>query len=279
MALSSHQKRVLTATFALPLVIAAVILRGPAEFALLAAVSSMGLWEYYCLFRPGKRAMGLKIAGILFGLGILIASKFGEHRIMIGLFIFAYWAGNLDFLYRFGTQSKVEPAVSFRNSHVMTTGLLYIPLLLQYFFQMQSIEICLIMLAVIASDTGAYYAGSLIGGPKIWPAVSPKKTYAGSFGGMVASVILCLVMGWLDEYHLQGAGMGRPWWMWLLLGMALNVASQLGDFFESALKRNLNVKDSGSILPGHGGILDRIDGLLLAVPTYAGMDALFDFFR
>jgi phosphatidate cytidylyltransferase len=66
--------------------------------------------------------------------------------------------------------------------------------------------------------------------------------------------------------------------MWMLLGAGLNLAAQFGDFFESALKRKLEVKDSGNILPGHGGVLDRIDSLLLAAPAYAGLDAIFDFF-
>ena len=118
-----------------------------------------------------------------------------------------------------------------------------------------------------------------MGGPKVWPRVSPKKTWAGSVGGMVACVGLCLLMGAVDEYWLSGAGQGRPWWMWMVLGVVLNASAQFGDFFESALKRRQDVKDSGRLLPGHGGVLDRIDSLLLAVPAYAGLDAIFDFFR
>ena len=68
------------------------------------------------------------------------------------------------------------------------------------------------------------------------------------------------------------------WWQWILLGVALNIAAQLGDFFESALKRSLDVKDSGTILPGHGGLLDRVDGLLLSAPVYGLISMAHQFF-
>jgi len=161
---------------------------------------------------------------------------------------------------------------------VFVAGLLYVPVLLQFVLHMRSIEIVLVLAAVIASDVGAYYAGTTFGGPKLWPAVSPKKTWSGSLGGFAAAIAVCLAMSGVDEYALSGAGAGRPWWMWALLGAGLNVAAQVGDLFESALKRDRGIKDSGHILPGHGGVLDRIDSLLLAIPVYAGLDAVFGFF-
>ena len=81
---------------------------------------------------------------------------------------------------------------------------------------------------------------------------------------------ICLLIGMLQSRS--------PWWIWLILGAVLNIAAQTGDFFESALKRRLDVKDSGNLLPGHGGILDRIDSLILVAPVYAALDAVFDFF-
>ncbi|AHE54556.1 phosphatidate cytidylyltransferase [Sphingomonas sanxanigenens] len=105
---------------------------------------------------------------------------------------------------------------------------------------------------VWATDIGAYFAGRLIGGPKIAPSVSPNKTWAGLAGGMVAALVTGLL------FHVLGG---------LTIGLALASAplaavAQAGDFFESALKRNAGVKDSGTILPGHGGVLDRLDGLV-----------------
>jgi phosphatidate cytidylyltransferase len=96
--------------------------------------------------------------------------------------------------------------------------------------------------------------------------VSPKKTWAGSWGGLACCTAGCLGLGLLWGL--------ASWPAYLLLGLALGVAAQAGDFFESALKRHLDVKDSGRLLPGHGGVLDRIDSLLLVVPAYAAARAL-----
>lgn len=112
---------------------------------------------------------------------------------------------------------------------------------------------------VWATDTGAYFAGRAIGGPKLMPAVSPSKTWAGLGGGMIASLL---------------AGLAFARWGALPLGLALSslvlaVVAQGGDLFESALKRRAGVKDSGTLLPGHGGVLDRLDGLVPVAPMVA----------
>ena len=132
------------------------------------------------------------------------------------------------------------------------------------------LQVLLVLLAAFISDTGAYYAGRGYGARLIWPTVSPNKTVEGSMGGLAACVTVVCAMGWSI-----GAA---PWWTWVILGVVLGVAAQLGDFFESALKRWMAVKDSGSLLPGHGGILDRIDALLLVTPVYAAARALVQFF-
>jgi phosphatidate cytidylyltransferase len=283
----SHKQRITTALVLLPVLAVAVSVRGVFEFAVLAAVSCLGLWEFYTLFWK-ERFVGYKVAGLLLGLTILTAARAMNPWGMLAAVMAGLWVANLRFLLRYASCAKdsaerAEETTQLEDTGyplagVFVSGLLYLPLQLSFVTRMKAIEVVLVLLAVIAADVGAYYAGSLVGGPKVWPEVSPKKTWAGSLGGMAATIALCLVMDALDEYWLGGAGAGRPWWMWVLLGGALNLAAQFGDFFESALKRRLGVKDSGSLLPGHGGILDRIDSLLLAVPVYAGLDALFGFF-
>ena len=114
----------------------------------------------------------------------------------------------------------------------------------------------LVLLVVWATDIGGYFAGRSIGGPKLWPRVSPKKTWAGAVGSFVASLVVAVGFAALD------LGKAAPL---LLLGAVLSVASQLGDLFESAVKRRFGVKDSSHIIPGHGGLLDRLDGFVAAV--------------
>jgi phosphatidate cytidylyltransferase len=114
----------------------------------------------------------------------------------------------------------------------------------------------LILLVVWVTDIGGYFAGRGIGGPKLWPRVSPKKTWAGAIGGFAASVAVSA------GFAAFGFGKTGPL---LLLGAVLSIASQLGDLFESAVKRRFGVKDSSQLIPGHGGLLDRLDGLVAAV--------------
>ncbi len=118
--------------------------------------------------------------------------------------------------------------------------------------------ILFIMAVVWSNDIGAYVAGRMIGGPKLAPALSPGKTWAGAFGGFVVSVAAGLVLvAVLRTPHPSLAGT-------VVQAAVLSVAAQAGDLLESALKRHYGKKDSGSLIPGHGGLLDRVDGLLAA---------------
>ncbi len=124
----------------------------------------------------------------------------------------------------------------------------------------------LVFTVVWATDTGGYFAGRAIGGPKLWPRVSPKKTWAGAVGGFAASLAVAACFAVLD------LGKSGPL---LVVAAVLSVVSQLGDLFESALKRRFGVKDSSHIIPGHGGLLDRLDGFVAAVVVAA----IFGFLR
>ena len=113
-----------------------------------------------------------------------------------------------------------------------------------------------VLLVVWATDIGGYFAGRGIGGPKLWPRVSPKKTWAGAFGGFAASLAVA------TGFATFGIGKAVPL---LLVSAILSVVSQAGDLFESAVKRRFGVKDSSHLIPGHGGLLDRLDGFVAAI--------------
>lgn len=113
-----------------------------------------------------------------------------------------------------------------------------------------------------ASDIMAYLAGSTFGGPKLWPRFSPNKTWSGFIGGLVAGTVAgALLAAFLDM------GIGPVWGA--VLGLAASLATMAGDLWESALKRRYGVKDAGNLIPGHGGLLDRVDGLMFAVVVVA----------
>jgi phosphatidate cytidylyltransferase len=118
------------------------------------------------------------------------------------------------------------------------------------------IALIFVMLIVWVTDIGGYFAGRGIGGPKLWSRVSPKKTWAGAVGGFVASLAVAAGFAAFDFGKMAPL---------LLLGALLSVVSQLGDLFESAVKRRFGVKDSSQIIPGHGGLLDRLDGFVAAI--------------
>jgi phosphatidate cytidylyltransferase len=123
-----------------------------------------------------------------------------------------------------------------------------------------------VLSVVWATDIGGYFAGRGIGGPKLWPAVSPKKTWAGAIGSFTASLLVAIAFAVFD------LGKTTPL---LLLAAILSIASQLGDLFESAVKRRFGVKDSSHIIPGHGGLMDRLDGFIAAIV----LAAIFGFLR
>ncbi|MFM5907326.1 MAG: phosphatidate cytidylyltransferase [Novosphingobium sp.] len=125
--------------------------------------------------------------------------------------------------------------------------------------------------SVIATDIGAYFAGRTFGGPKIAPKISPSKTWSGLAGGMLgAGLTLFVAYHFYDEVPLGLAMMALP------VGAVIAIVAQAGDFFESWMKRRAGVKDSGTIIPGHGGLFDRVDGLL-AVCFVLGVLSLHSF--
>lgn len=113
------------------------------------------------------------------------------------------------------------------------------------------------VLAIVwATDSGAFFAGRQLGGPKLWPRISPKKTWSGVFGGLIGAVVAAILMAFATEISITGE--------LIIVALVLSATCQIGDLYESWIKRHFGVKDSGNIIPGHGGVMDRVDGLVFA---------------
>ena len=138
----------------------------------------------------------------------------------------------------------------------------------------------MLIAGVIGTDVGAYFAGRTFGGPKIAPKISPSKTWSGLFGGMIGAGLLMIGIqaliywGRLDQRDHSDIYLAYSWQRLALTGLVLAAIAQAGDFFESWMKRRAGVKDSGRLIPGHGGLFDRTDGLI-AVAFAAGLIILF----
>ncbi|MBN2905225.1 MAG: phosphatidate cytidylyltransferase [Rhodobacteraceae bacterium] len=231
--------------------IAAIWLGGTWFLALAVLVSALMVWELARMFAPQARAVAVQLAlisgvavvlaGLLpgqFALPLLIAAalvgagQVGRDRVLFAIYALAViLAGYGLVLLRGGGGAGV---------------------------------VIWLVLVVIATDVMGYFAGRMLGGPKFWPRISPKKTWSGTVAGWVSAAVVGAIAA-----ALTPAG-----WGLVALSAALSLASQMGDIAESAIKRRKGVKDSSALLPGHGGLLDRFDGLLGAVLAMLVLTAL-----
>lgn len=203
---------------------------------------------------------------------------------MIAVAILALWLGGAYFILLCGAVAlgvflewralirKIEHSALGRSVWILI-GLLYIgggAAMLGWLRYVSSFQLTLSLLALVwATDIGAYFAGRGIGGPKIAPKISPSKTWAGLFGGMTAAA--AVGAAWAIFVDLDG----KFWFSRVLVGTVVALVAQCGDFFESWMKRRAGVKDSGTLIPGHGGLFDRLDGLLAVMFLGAMLAALY----
>jgi phosphatidate cytidylyltransferase len=260
---SNLAARLLTAFALIPLLLAAIFWSNPiGVFALVFAASGIGLREWLNMTMP-QSTVAERVLGVTLGLAIsLHLGARGDHGLAIGLaastLIAFVWL-----LLRYGDVQTVASRFG-----AMMSGILYVPMLLIFvaLLKMRGSDggfwVLLTLTLVWFSDTGAYFAGRFLGPTfprKLYEAMSPKKTVVGALGGVCAS---CLAVTLAKLYYLHDL----RWIDLALLAVPANLLGQVGDLAESMLKRSVGVKDSGALLPGHGGMLDRIDALLFAAP-------------
>lgn len=234
-------------------------------FILLFAVNFLCLLEFFELVLPDKgwfeKYLGIIAGSVIYLMFALIFSadlSLAWYYHLIPIFMFM-------FIIKLYENTNAE----FATLAYQILGLLYITMplvMLTKIGYINSFEYSAglpmgFFLLLWTSDTGAYLAGRSLGKHKLFERVSPKKTWEGSIGGLV---LVSIVAYTLSRFSLFDAVSTIDW---LVIGFLVVVFGSYGDLFESLLKRNLHIKDSGTILPGHGGVLDRFDGLFLAVPA------------
>jgi len=254
-------KRVITSIVLVP-ILYIIVWELPAGYfaglALLAAV--LGQHEFYQM----DRARGKKPLALLgMALGAIIILEF-THPLLPGVAKLTLTAGLLVImLARLFSEQPVEGA----GEDIAATllGVMYVALLFGYQVGIRlgpsgKQWLVLMYLVIWASDTGAYYVGTAFGRHRLYEKISPKKSIEGLVGGVLASVIVALIcrIWFLHSLHIGDA---------VFLGVILAIVGTLGDLVESLLKRSSGVKDSGTLIPGHGGILDRMDSMLFAAPV------------
>ncbi|MGH9616387.1 MAG: phosphatidate cytidylyltransferase [Acidobacteriaceae bacterium] len=262
-------KRILTAVILIPLVLA-LILWGPLWSLMLAGwiIAELALHEYLALAdASGARAPRWLV---LVFCALLFAVAFWQSAFLLpAMGIFA-----LALLGICSLRSPLERILP--DAAAGLFGLIYVALPLA-FAPLLTIQetgkslLLFLLVAVWAGDIVALYVGRSVGRHSMAPKLSPKKTWEGAVGSVAGSILAGLGIVFcgslLYRHGIDLLFYAQPWWYWVGLAVLLNVAAQIGDLLESAIKRGAGVKDSGTLLPGHGGVLDRIDALLLALPV------------
>jgi phosphatidate cytidylyltransferase len=262
------KQRVVTALLVTPLAIAVILLLPSAGFALLVAgLCLLALWEWTRL--AGLRSRPLRGALVALGAGLLCALWWQRGSWFWWLLIGAggvWWLAACAWLRHF----TFAAAPSRANSALKLLGgaLAVLPAwtaMTELHLAQPRLHTWALyaLMLVWTADTSAYLAGSRWGTTKLAPKISPGKTIAGVYGALAGSALIAVVGGWLLE--VRGATLVAL----VLLGLVSVAFSIVGDLFESLIKRHANVKDSGTLFPGHGGVFDRLDSVFAALPIFA----------
>lgn len=256
--MSSFVSRVLVALVLLPVVIGLVYLGGWWIFGLTLGGGLIALHELYVMARELRP---LVLGGYIGFVLTLVGLQLGGLEWMVGgilaTFVFCFVVYGLS-------DVRASATTSFG---VTVLGVVWVGAGLGFLLLIRDIPdfgfwaVVAVLFTVFAADTGAFFVGRTLGRHKMAPAISPAKSWEGLVGGLVAAIVMAFVILYKD----RGDFLTIP--ETLALGAAIALASVLGDLFESAVKRDLTVKDSGRLLAGHGGMLDRLDSLLWAGPA------------
>jgi phosphatidate cytidylyltransferase len=254
-------RRTISALIGAPIFLVLTYLGGPYTAFLVAILALLSLWEFLKIGEQMGMPAWYKLTTLVAVVWLISLFSGGKEWMMPML---VFWL-----LIGLGRVALTYPKTQFLEAIFNLFSLLYTVFLLSHFYLLRQLPggkewTFLTIILVWATDIGAYLIGRQFGRHLLAPQVSPKKTVEGSLGGLMSCVLVAFAF-----WRLVG---GASWITYIVLAMVVGISSQVGDLFESALKRSAGVKDSGNLIPGHGGILDRFDSLICALPlVYYGV--------
>ena len=252
--------RIITGAVALALFLPIVLLGGPVFTVLIYAIAAVGLYEI--LKMKGLSLFSFSgIISLLLLFLLLFPSAYTENIVNLTGHTKLEWVFVAVFLLLIFTV-LTKNSFTFEDASFVLVSTLYVGIGFYYFIETRESGLAYLIFALLivwTTDSGAYFTGRKIGKRKLWPEISPNKTVEGFVGGILWAIITALIIQWINPLTSSYI---------VLIGITIvaSIFGQLGDLVESGIKRHFNVKDSGKLLPGHGGILDRFDSLLFVLP-------------
>ncbi|EQK43509.1 MULTISPECIES: phosphatidate cytidylyltransferase [Paraclostridium] len=245
--------RIIAALALIPLLLF-VIYGGLPLYIAEAIIGIIALDEFYKAFKS-KNIQPISILGYLFAVYLSLKHILNLKNEYTYVIVFLLFLVGIIYILS-GKKNIIDFSITF-------IGIFYVPIFLDYIvltindFKLGAIYVWLIFIISFMTDTFAYFSGYLFGKHKLIPTISPKKTIEGSIGGILGSTICCVIFGYIFKLDIPHM---------VLVGSIGSIVAQFGDLFASAIKRYVGIKDYGKLIPGHGGILDRFDSVILVAP-------------
>lgn len=256
------KQRIISAIVLIAIVFAALFYLPPFWFnVIVVAVTALASWEWATMV--GVKTFHNKVILILLTMAVLwIAAQFPFVALCVAMVWWLFAFGKLH-VYPYGKEWWSRNIFILTGASVFVLVPFALGLMILRTQEHAVFRILFILLMVWASDTGGYFAGKQFGTWKIAPSISPKKSYQGFAGSLLAAFIVAAVTAWNKHITIDN------YFLWFGMAGMIVLFAFLGDLFESMIKRAVGVKDSGTLIPGHGGLLDRIDALTPTIPLFA----------
>ncbi|XOV92085.1 MAG: phosphatidate cytidylyltransferase [Bacteroidota bacterium] len=255
-------RRLLSALAGAAIIVSSLLIGEWSYFIIFLLISIFSQWEFYRLVKL-RSYLPIRLLGVILGTIVFCFSFFIEKNHLDSRYYYAIFPlASLVFLIKLYKKNDTTP---FINIALFYLGITYVAIpfalmnVVVFYHGYYSYQIMLgLMMIIWSSDTGAYFAGIRFGKTKLFERISPKKSWEGALGGAIVALLMAYGMSHFYKDLLL--------WQWLCVAMIVVIAGTYGDLVESLFKRSMEIKDSGSIIPGHGGFLDRFDSLILSVP-------------